>query len=364
MPEGVTSVDSSQEGRQPLLEVHELKKYFPIQRGMLRRTVGHVKAVDRVSFTVNPGETLGLVGESGCGKTTLGRCILRLYEPNGGKILLRDGETLLSVTELDRKGMDIFRRRTQIIFQDPFSSLNPRMTVLDIVGEPLAVNGIAKGKALQDRVAEVLLQVGLKAEHLSRYPHSFSGGQRQRIGVARALVINPKLVVADEPVSALDVSVQAQIANLLKSLQKKLGLTYIFISHDISIVKYTSDRIAVMYAGKLSEIGTVKTVLTVPRHPYTEALLSAIPHTSRRHRGKKNIPVGEPPDLSKLPLGCVFHPRCVYAETICRTDEPPLESVGPDHLSACHFAQRLTLKGIGQRRTPLAENGSERRAEK
>lgn len=337
--EGPTDNDS-------LLEVEGLKKYFPVQRGWLRRTVGHVKAIDGVDLHVLPGEALGLVGESGCGKTTLGRCLLRLYEPTAGSIRFRNGARILSVTELDKRQMREFRRNAQIIFQDPYSSLNPRLTVLEIVGEPLLVNGIAKGRELEDRVANMLVRVGLKVEHLRRYPHSFSGGQRQRIGIARALVVEPKLVVADEPVSALDVSIQAQIINLLKELQQEFQLTYIFISHDLSVVKYVSDRIAVMYAGKLVEIGFRNTVLAAPKHPYTELLLSAVPRTDKRHRARKILTPGEPPDLSNLPSGCVFHPRCPYAEEECRTREPALRRVGDGHYASCHFAEQLQLKGV------------------
>jgi peptide/nickel transport system ATP-binding protein len=248
-----------------LLEIKNLKKYFPIQKGLLRRVVGYVKAIDDVSFTVKRGETLGVVGESGCGKTTLGRCVVRLYTATEGEINLRDNGQVLPIVDLDNQDMRNLRRNVQIIFQDPVASLNPRMNILEIVGEPLLVNGLAKGRELEERVKEVITQVGLRVEHLRRYPHSFSGGQRQRIGIARALVVNPKLVVADEPVSALDVSIQAQILNLLKRLQREYGLTYIFVSHDMSVVRYISDRIAVMYAGKLAEIGPKREIFPVSR---------------------------------------------------------------------------------------------------
>lgn len=334
------------EERDILLEVKGLKKYFPVQRGFLRRTVGYVKAVDDVSLFVQVGETLGVVGESGCGKTTLGRCIVRLYQPTAGEIYLRDGERVLPVHNLDSKDMRTFRRSVQIIFQDPFSSLNPRMNVLETVGEPLLVNGIARGKELEDRVTEVILQVGLRVEHLRRYPHSFSGGQRQRIGIARALVVRPKLIVADEPVSALDVSIQAQILNLLKELQERFQLTYIFVSHAMSVIRYVSDRIAVMYAGKLVEVGPKEELLASPKHPYTEALLAAVPRISLRRRGKRMVTLGEPPDLANLPSGCVFHPRCKYAQEVCRVQPPELKPIGSNYFVSCHLAEELELQGI------------------
>ncbi|GAB4557293.1 MAG: dipeptide ABC transporter ATP-binding protein [Anaerolineae bacterium] len=329
-----------------LLEIQGLKKYFPVQKGFLQRTVGYVKAVDDVTLTVYQGETLGLVGESGSGKTTLGRCVLRLYEPTGGRILLRDGEEVLSVTELDKRDMPRFRRNVQIIFQDPYSSLNPRMNVLETVGEPLLVNGIARGRELEDRVTDVIRKVGLRVEHLRRFPHSFSGGQRQRIGIARALVVNPKLVVADEPVSALDVSIQAQILNLLKDLQHEFGLTYIFISHAMSVVRYVSDRIAVMYAGKLVEVGPRDTILHAPRHPYTEMLLAAVPRGAQRHERRRLVSFGEPPDLANLPAGCVFHPRCKYVEERCKVEAPEMVALSADHRVSCHRALELDLRGV------------------
>ncbi len=334
------------EGQNILLEVRGLKKYFPVQRGLMRKIKGYVKAVDDVDLYIKEGETLGLVGESGCGKTTLGRCILRLYEPTGGEILFRDSDQMVSITNLDREALRSFRRHMQIIFQDPYSSLNPRMTVLEIIGEPLLVNGIARGRELEERVKEVLTQVGLMVEHLRRYPHSFSGGQRQRIGVARALTLNPKLIVADEPVSALDVSIQAQILNLLKDLQNRFGLTYLFISHDLSVVRYVSDRIAAMYVGKLVEIAEKEEFLVAPKHPYSEALLSAIPRTNPFYKSRRMVLAGETPDPIDPPSGCVFHPRCRYAEDICKSEEPELREVDTDHYASCHFAERLNLKGI------------------
>jgi peptide/nickel transport system ATP-binding protein len=331
---------------EPLLEIRDLKKYFPIQKGFLKRTVGFVKAVDGVNLTVNPGETMGVVGESGSGKTTLGRTLLRLYEPTAGEVTLRVGDEALSVTRLDGPQLRQLRRNAQMIFQDPYSSLNPRMTVLETVGEPLYVNGMASGHEMEDRVREVILQVGLRVEHLRRYPHSFSGGQRQRIGIARALVVKPKLVVADEPVSALDVSVQAQTLNLLKDLQAQYQLTYLFVTHAMNVVRYMCDRIAVMYAGKLVELGTKMQVLTTPKHPYTEALLSSVPRTTSRTRSKRIVSSGEVPDLGNLPSGCVFHPRCKYAIDKCKTEAPQLRPMDDGRLVSCHRAEELALQGI------------------
>ncbi len=329
-----------------LLDIKDLKKYFPIHRGFLRKVVGHIKAVDGVNLAVKAGETVGVVGESGCGKTTLGRTILRLYEPTGGQVLLDTGEGVLSLTDLDNRNIRELRRHAQMIFQDPNSSLNPRMNILETVGEPLLVNKMASGKELEERVREMILQVGLRVEHLRRFPHSFSGGQRQRIGIARALVVHPRLVIADEPVSALDVSIQAQILNLLEELQEKLDLTYLFVSHDMSVVRYICDRIAVMYAGKLVELGDKYELLNHPRHPYTELLLAAVPRTAKDARGQRTVATGEPPDLSNLPSGCVFHPRCKFAEDVCSQEEPSLNEVAPDYFVSCHLAEKLDLTGI------------------
>ncbi|MFN8442762.1 MAG: oligopeptide/dipeptide ABC transporter ATP-binding protein [Caldilineaceae bacterium] len=337
-----------------LLEVQGLKKYFPIQQGFIKRTVGYIKAVDDVSLQVAKGETLGVVGESGCGKTTMGRCLVKLYEPTGGKVLLHTPEKTISVTELDPQDKRLFRSNAQIIFQDPFASLNPRMNILETVGEPLLVNGIAKGHELEDRVKKVIMQVGLRVEHLRRFPHSFSGGQRQRIGIARALVVNPRLIVADEPVSALDVSIQAQILNLMKDLQSEYGLTYIFVSHNMAVIRYISDRIAVMYAGKLVELGEKNELLAHPRHPYTELLLAAVPRTVDRQQGHRLVTPGEPPDLGNLPKGCVFQTRCKYVKERCRQEEPQIRMVESNRFASCHFAEELDLQGITLRSSVAA----------
>jgi len=332
-----------------ILEVQGLKKYFPVQQGFLRNTTGYIKAVDDVSFNLLAGETLGVVGESGCGKTTMGRCLVKLYESTGGKILLHTPERTLSVTELGPQDKRHFRSNAQIIFQDPFASLNPRMNILETVGEPLLVNGLARGRELEERVKEVITQVGLRVEHLRRFPHSFSGGQRQRVGIARALVVQPKIVIADEPVSALDVSIQAQILNLLKDLQAEYGLTYMFVSHNMAVVRYISDRIAVMYAGKLVEIGEKQELLSHPRHPYTELLLAAVPRTVDRKSGQRIVTPGEPPDLANLPKGCVFQSRCKYVKDVCKEESPELQSLGNNHFASCHIADELDLEGITAR---------------
>lgn len=331
-----------------LIRVENLKQYFPIQKGFLRRTVGYVRAVDDVSFAINEHETLGLVGESGSGKTTVGRSVLRLYQPTGGKVLFRDHDRVLSITELEGKALRRLRRNMQVVFQDPFSSLNERMTVLDNIAESLRVNGITSRKELTSRVQEVLEQVGLRREHMRRYPHSFSGGQRQRIAIARALVLKPRFVVADEPVSALDVSVQAQILNLLKDIQAEFGLAYLFITHDFSVVRYMADRIAVMYAGRLVEIGPKDEVLRHPGHPYTEALLSAVPRITLQRRRHRIVLKDSPADPVNLPTGCPFHTRCFYAEDRCKQEVPVLRLIGKDHYVSCHFSEQLDLVGIGR----------------
>ena len=323
--------------------------HFPVTRGLLHRTVGHVRAVDDVTFSIREGETVALVGESGCGKTTLGRCIVRVYKPTAGQLLYRDGsDRRVDLATLGRGEMKVYHRSIRMIFQDPYSSLNPRLPVLEIVGEPLKVNGIAKGRDLESRVADLLQRVGLRPEYIRRYPHAFSGGERQRIGIARALALHPRLVVADEAVSALDVSVQAQTLNLLRDLQAEFNLTYLFISHDLSVVEYVSDRIAVMYVGKLVELAHRSRLFAQPKHPYTEALLSAVPKPDPRlrRRGARIRLEGEVADPANPPAGCYFHPRCRYADARCREEEPGLRDVGAGHLAACHFAEQLALRGV------------------
>ncbi len=330
-----------------LLEVNNLKKHFPIQRGFFRKTVGHVKAVDGVSFFIKKGETFGLVGESGCGKTTTGRCILRLIEPTSGEIVFHDENAgPLHIEKLSKDQMRELRRNLQIVFQDPYSSLNPRLTLKHIVGEPLVVNKMAKGDELADRVAGLLRAVGMRPELMDRYPHAFSGGQRQRIGIARALALNPKLIVCDEPVSALDVSVQAQVLNLLEDLQRDFDLTYLFIAHNLSVIKHISDRVAVMYVGKLVEMAETEDLYTYPKHPYTEALMSAVPKADPRARSKRIVLAGEVANPANPPPGCYFHPRCRYAQEICSQEEPALQDVGNIHWVACHFARELELAGL------------------
>ena len=331
-----------------LLEVNGLKKFFPIRRGVMQRVVGHVRAVDDVNFFVEKGECLSLVGESGCGKTTTSRCILRAIPPTAGQILFRpeDG-SVVDVATLSKGGLRPLRRQMQMIFQDPFSSLNPRRTLLDIVAEPLVANRVGTRREQVERVAELLRMVGLRPEYMRRYPHAFSGGQRQRIGIARALALNPSLIVADEPVSALDVSVQAQILNLMLSLQARLGLTYLFVAHDLSVVKHVSDRVAVMYVGRIVEMAGTQRLFSTPKHPYTEALLSAVPKPDPRFRAQRIVLEGEVADPANPPAGCYFHPRCRYAQDICRAETPRLAEIQPGHFVSCHRAAELTLKGIG-----------------
>lgn len=337
-----------------LLDVKGLQKYFPVRKGVFRRTVAHVKAVDGVDMFIREGETLGLVGESGCGKTTTGRSILRLIEPTAGDILFRSkkmastGEEYkeVNVVTAHRKMMKALRREMQIIFQDPYSSLNPRMTVGSIVGEPLLVHGLAKGAEREDRVKALLAAVGLKPDHMKRYPHEFSGGQRQRIGVARALALDPQLIVCDEPVSALDVSIQAQVINLLEDLQGEFGLTYLFIAHDLSVVKHIADRVAVMYLGKIAELSTTEELFTAPKHPYTEALMSAVPVPDPDWNVERILLEGDVPSPVAPPPGCYFHPRCQYAKDICKTEAPVYRDLGDLHFVTCHFAESLNLQPI------------------
>ncbi|HUH92789.1 MAG TPA: oligopeptide/dipeptide ABC transporter ATP-binding protein [Casimicrobiaceae bacterium] len=342
----MTPVAAVPNAGQVLLDVRGLKKYFPIRRGLLQQTVGQVKAVDDVTFFVNRGETLSLVGESGCGKTTTARCVLRAITPTAGEVLLRDNDELVDVATVPKERLRALRRQMQMIFQDPFSSLNPRMTLLDIVGEPLLVHGEGNAQERTDRVVELLRLVGLRPEYMRRYPHAFSGGQRQRIGIARALALSPRLIVADEPVSALDVSVQAQIMNLLIDLQERLGITILFIAHDLSVVKHVSERVAVMYVGRIVESAPTEALFATPKHPYTEALLSAVPKPDPRYRSERIVLQGEVADPANTPPGCHFHPRCRYATSVCREKTPAQQEIAPNHFVRCHRATELSLRGV------------------
>jgi len=324
-----------------LLEAHNIVKHFPIKGGVFMKEIAAVKAVDGVSLTIDEGETVGLVGESGCGKTTFGRAILRLEEPTSGEIYF-EGESILSY---DKNKMQALREKMQIIFQDPFSSLNPRKTVSHIIGEPLLVHGMKSRKKREERVLELLRVVGLRKENMRRYPHQFSGGQRQRIGVARALALNPKLIVCDEAVSALDVSIQAQVINLLKDLQDDFGLTYLFISHDLSVVEHISDRVAVMYLGKIVEFSPSQALYQTPLHPYTQALLSAVPVPDPALKSNERIILkGDVPSPIDPPPGCSFHPRCLFAKEICSKREPEFREIRTKHFVACFFAGQLEIK--------------------
>lgn len=331
----------------PLLEVKNLTKFFPIQKGFLRRVVGHVRAVDDISFTLNQGETLSLVGESGCGKTTTARCVLRAIDPTGGEILLQtqDGGAV-NLAGLNEAQIRPLRNEMQMIFQDPFSSLNPRMTIFDVIGEPLLVNGVRSRRERQDRVEQLLKQVGLRPEFMDRFPHAFSGGQRQRIGIARALALNPRFIVADEAVSALDVSVQAQVLNLLMDLQDELGLTYLFVSHDLSVVNQISDRVVVMYVGKIAEVATPQELFSNPKHPYTAALISSLPKVDPRLRQARAPLQGEVANPANPPSGCYFHPRCTFAVDQCRQEVPPLVEVEDGRLVSCHRVHEIELQGV------------------
>ena len=338
---------------EPLLEVRDLVKHFPIRRGLFGREAGQVRAVDGVSFDVRQGEVLGLVGESGCGKTTTGRCILRLIEPTSGTVRF-DGQ---DITRLSRHDLRPLRRQMQVIFQDPYSSLNPRLTVGSMLGEALAIHGLARGAKVRARVAELLELVGLSPDHARRYPHEFSGGQRQRIGVARALAVEPRIIVADEPVSALDVSIQAQIVNLLQDLQRKMGLAYLFIAHDLSVVEHISDRVAVMYLGRIVELAEAEALYRTPRHPYALSLLSAITVPDPERRRSRIVLQGDVPSPARLPAGCGFHPRCPIARERCSREQPTLREVAPGHVSACHFAEELADPDVLTRTPAFAPAG-------
>ena len=329
-----------------VLEVVNLRKYFPIRKGLLRRITGQVRAVDGVSFHIKKGETLALVGESGCGKTTVSRCILRALPPTEGEIKFAVDGKVVDLAKLPKKALRPYRRHVQMVFQDPFSSLNPRMVIADIIGEPLLINGMRNAEERRKRVRELLDMVQLPAAYMNRFPHAFSGGQRQRVGIARALALNPSLIVADEPVSALDVSVQAQILNLLLDLQDRLGLTYLFVAHDLSVVKHVSDRVAVMYVGRMVEIGSTSDLFARPRHPYTEAPLSAVPKPDPRIRAERIILERDVADPAHPPPGCHFHPRCRYAVERCKVDTPTLEEVAPNCWVSCHRARELALRGV------------------
>ena len=337
-----------------LLEVKNLRKYFPVRKGIFQRAVAHVKAVDGIDLFIREGETLGLVGESGCGKTTAGRTILSLIEPTSGNILFRSKKLagpeepakVVDIATASHKMLKTLRCEMQIIFQDPYSSLNPRLTVGYMIGESMKVHGTVSESEREDRVRELLKAVGLKPEQMRRYPHEFSGGQRQRIAIARALALGPQLVVADEPVSALDVSIQAQVINLLKDLQDKFHLTYLFIAHDLSVVKYISNRVAVMYLGKIAELARTRELFSNPKHPYAEALMSAVPVPDPAFKTKRIILKGDVPSPVNPPSGCTFHPRCQYAKDICKTETPEYRDVGDEHFVTCHFADTLNLRSI------------------
>jgi peptide/nickel transport system ATP-binding protein len=339
-----------------LLEVNDLKMHFPIEKGLLARVGGYVKAVDGISFSIRKGETLGLVGESGCGKTTAGRCIVRAHKPTAGEILYRQADdSVVDLAGLAGKELRPYWRDIRLIFQDPYSSLNPRMTVFEIISEVLKVNKMGTKSEMEDRVEYLLNRVGLRPEYMQRYPHAFSSGERQRIGVARALVTNPRLIIADEAVSALDVSIRAQILNLMEELQRDFDLTYLFISHDLSVIRHICDRVVVMYVGKVVEVAEGLDLYANPKHPYTEALISAVPVSNPRDRDRvKRIHLpGQVADPSNPPAGCYFHPRCRYAEESCSRDEPPLRQLEGNRYVACRFAEKLSLQGAAM---PSQEN--------
>jgi peptide/nickel transport system ATP-binding protein len=332
-----------------LLEVRNLKKYYPIEAGLLKKKVGEVRAVDDISLYINRNETLGMVGESGCGKTTLGRCILRAVEPTSGEVHfhMEKGKPPVEMVGLPKAELQKIRRQLALVFQNPYSSLDPRMTVLQIIAEPMLLSGMPMEEA-RERVKVLMEQVGLEAKHLNRYPHAFSGGQRQRIGIARALALNPQFIVADEAVSALDVSVQAQILNLLQDLKETVKPTFLFIAHDLSVIEHVSDRVGVMYVGRLVELAPTDEIYLTPRHPYTEALLSAIPRTDGQQRKKRILLPGEVANAANLPTGCCFHPRCRYCQKQCKEEVPQWQEVSTGHYVACHRAQELTLAGVNE----------------
>lgn len=340
----MTEANGATLGKETVLQVNNLKKYFPVESGFLKRKVGEVRAVDDVSFTIAQGETVSLVGESGCGKTTTSRCIIRAVEPTGGEILYRtEAGQIVDLAKLDMNEIRPLRRGFQMVFQDPFSSLNPRMTIFEIVSEPLRVNNIGTRREREDRVTELLQLVGLRAEYMQRFPHAFSGGQRQRIGIARALAARPRLIVADEPVSALDVSVQAQVLNLMMDLQDELGLTYLFVSHDLSVVNQISNRVIVMYVGRVAEIGPPQALFKDPKHPYTAALITSLPKPNPDLRGERIIPEGEVANPANPPTGCYFHPRCPFVIDHCRQVAPSLEEIEPGRYVSCHRAKEIEL---------------------
>lgn len=339
-----TPIISSTLDEDAVLNVKNLKKYYPLEAGFLRRQVGVVRAVDDVSFTIHAGKTVSLVGESGCGKTTTSRCIVRAVEPTAGEILYRTHEgKVVDLAKMSQAEIRPLRRGIQMVFQDPFSSLNPRMTIYDIISEPLLVNKIGTRSEREDRVADLLRKVGLRAEYMQRFPHAFSGGQRQRIGIARAMAANPRLIVADEPVSALDVSVQAQVLNLMMDLQDELDLTYLFVSHDLSVVNQISDTVVVMYVGRVVEIADPQSLFANPRHPYTAALISSLPKPDPINKRERIIPKGEVANPANPPSGCYFHPRCPFAVDHCKEVTPPLEEIEPGRFVACHRANEIEL---------------------
>ena len=342
-----------------LMKVEHLKKYYPITRGMLKKTVGYVKAVDDVSFPIYKGETLGLVGESGCGKSTLGKCLVRLHEPTDGQILLRDQKGMRDILSLNRQESFEARRQIQMVFQDPYASLNPRMNIYNAFDEPMRIHGIGNRGERKERIARMLETVNLQPDYMYRYPHEFSGGQRQRICIAKALALNPEMIVCDEPVSALDVSIQAQLMNLMRKLQREFQLTYLFIAHDLSVVQYMSDRIAVMYLGKIVELAGSEELYRRHTHPYTQALLSAVPSPVLGAHKKRVILEGDVPSPANPPSGCRFHTRCARCQGICREKEPTLKPLkdGAEHLVACHFAEELSQEA-GKEAYPPAEKSA------